>query len=84
MPKYQFVPIAPDGRRGEAVAVPAWDDAVAMKRALILPPSLPGAVAWDIWRGVKHVACIAAPVDVGGRAEAADLPAPVPAQAQAA
>ncbi|MGA0605566.1 hypothetical protein ACO2Q0_06150 [Phenylobacterium sp. VNQ135] len=55
MPKYQFVPIACDGRRGEALAVAAYDDAVAMKRAL----GLAGPAAWDIWRGVKLVACVA-------------------------
>ena len=57
MPKYQFVPIARDGRCGEPVAVTAYDDAVAMKRAL----RLPGAVAWDIWRGVTHVGQVAGP-----------------------
>ncbi len=39
------------------MVVAAFDDAVAMKRAL----NLPGAVAWDIWRGVKHVGLLAAP-----------------------
>jgi hypothetical protein len=70
LPKYQFVPITPDGRRGEAVPVSAYDDAVAMKRALILP----GAAAWDVWRGVKHVGCIAAPAPVRAEAEEAQPP----------
>jgi hypothetical protein len=67
LPKYQFVPITSEGRRGDTVSVAAFDDAVAMKRALILP----GAAAWDIWRGVKHIACIAAPAPVVAVAEQA-------------
>jgi hypothetical protein len=60
LPRYQFVPISPDGRRGDPVVVAAYDDAAALKRALILP----GAAVWDIWRGVSHVGRLAAPVSV--------------------
>lgn len=75
MPKYQFVPIASDGRRGEPVAVAAYDEAVAMKRAL----GLSGPAAWDIWRGVKLVACVAPATATASEAEA-----PPEARAEAA